>query len=1159
MHFGNPGACDAPDAGLPALPHLSEMIRLPDNMKAMVSVERADWIDAGTVRVFPFQPPRRDGNNNPGFRFNRQAYQADGPLPERLASIGHVQGWSGLAVTGLSVYPVRYYPATERIEIAHSITVRVDFHPDRSHHFVRPARPGRRTTKLHRAILLNPPSEPPPRQLDFDQHEPVRMLVVVMEEALETAQPLIDFHHNSGLRTEVWLADDIEDEFEIKERVLELYDDGDGLEYLFLIGDAYGDDPDVPMHRWRPDPIDRGGSPDGGSLTSHSDNWYVCLDEPDEDGYEDHIPDLSVGRLVYAGQNNLDQLELQVEKLMDYFEWNLNDEDNGAWLSRALLVAAEPEQGEDHDYELLHYIGTKRRIENADYDLDAPEFITAYGGEEGANNDFVIEQMNEGVGIVNYRGHGSENRWASWSPESFRSAQIDELENRDMPFILVSSACLNANIATYSGNCLLELFQKHEGGGTLSAHGAVVSTWTWGNSRFDSTLFLNWFDRGIYDLGGASVAAMADLVTYYDQRRYTTIGRMNVRAYIWLGDPALEIKLHAPAELEVDIEEVLPLGTEDLTAMIELDGEPLEGARLCLRSEEDGIYDVGFSDENGRVELLFDPPLEEVMELTWMVYERNAIPAQGEIFVIGGVGTLTGTVTDSADDSPVGDAELELSRFGLEAVSNPEGRYSFDEVPAGEYDLTVRAAGYISQSVHVEVVEDEVTTMDFALLFSRLELDSVEVRQHLGIGQDAVQREFRFTNEGNGDLIWNCEIDFGGDAEPYERIWEFDPSESTGDTRLNGIAFVEGNIYIAGGHNNIEPNYIYVFSMAGDLEDTFEQPEGCNGIGIRDLAASEEYLYGSAGGDILKFDLHGEVELTIDGPYNPNTALALDDQGCIWVGQGTSPLIKIDEDGNHIGVIGNDLNIRALAWYPHEPEGCFLLAFVQGDQEEPVSLYRINPATGDIIFTADLTEEDGEDIGSGLAATNTYHAGEWSLAGMVYNGREIRRLRIWNLGTETGWLSTQPDSGMVEPDQEGSTVLTFCGDGYDTDLRFTADLIFHNNGDEPLIEVPVTLVIGVDVAPLNDRPELPEEISITSHPNPFNAVTTIAYQLPVRDWIKLRLFDLTGREVVSLVDGQVDAGFHRIVWNGQSAPAGVYFCQMVTSTESRTIKLILMK
>jgi hypothetical protein len=66
-------------------------------------------------------------------------------------------------------------------------------------------------------------------------------------------------------------------------------------------------------------------------------------------------------------------------------------------------------------------------------------------------------------------------------------------------------------------------------------------------------------------------------------------------------------------------------------------------------------------------------------------------------------------------------------------------------------------------------------------------------------------------------------------------------------------------------------------------------------------------------------------------------------------------------------------------------------------------------------------------------------------------------------------------------------------------------------------------------------------------PNPFNPSTVIMYHLPAAGRVTLKVFDLLGREIATLVDGPVQAGSHSVTWNAGSCGSGVYFARLSAS------------
>ncbi len=75
--------------------------------------------------------------------------------------------------------------------------------------------------------------------------------------------------------------------------------------------------------------------------------------------------------------------------------------------------------------------------------------------------------------------------------------------------------------------------------------------------------------------------------------------------------------------------------------------------------------------------------------------------------------------------------------------------------------------------------------------------------------------------------------------------------------------------------------------------------------------------------------------------------------------------------------------------------------------------------------------------------------------------------------------------------------------------------------------------------------EIPTEFGLgQNYPNPFNPTTTISYQLAAVSAVTLKVYDVLGREVVTLENKLLPAGFYIVRWDGSSQPSGVYFYQL---------------
>jgi hypothetical protein len=71
-----------------------------------------------------------------------------------------------------------------------------------------------------------------------------------------------------------------------------------------------------------------------------------------------------------------------------------------------------------------------------------------------------------------------------------------------------------------------------------------------------------------------------------------------------------------------------------------------------------------------------------------------------------------------------------------------------------------------------------------------------------------------------------------------------------------------------------------------------------------------------------------------------------------------------------------------------------------------------------------------------------------------------------------------------------------------------------------------------------------------NYPNPFNPTTTLSYQLSEASRVTLKVYDILGREVVTLIDEQEDAGYYQKPFNARRLASGIYFSQLIATDGS---------
>lgn len=94
----------------------------------------------------------------------------------------------------------------------------------------------------------------------------------------------------------------------------------------------------------------------------------------------------------------------------------------------------------------------------------------------------------------------------------------------------------------------------------------------------------------------------------------------------------------------------------------------------------------------------------------------------------------------------------------------------------------------------------------------------------------------------------------------------------------------------------------------------------------------------------------------------------------------------------------------------------------------------------------------------------------------------------------------------------------------------------------------------------SDRPGVPDKFDVSqNYPNPFNPSTKITYQLPTAGHVILKIFDALGREVATLVNDNLAAGYYDVTFNADRLPSGIYFYRLAAGGYVSVKKMVLMK
>jgi len=521
-------------------------------------------------------------------------------------------------------------------------------------------------------------------------------------------------------------------------------------------------------------------------------------------------------------------------------------------------------------------------------------------------------------------------------------------------------------------------------------------------------------------------------------------------------------------------------------------------------------------------------------------------------------GVIQGYVLDVENEAPL-EGALVTATNGSNAVTDEEGFFRIDRALMGDIDITASLDGFNDETLeNLFIDEDDTLELVFLLTHPEFELSTNEIETELESGE-LDDFSISIFNSGNGPLEWSVEERLRGDydADPWESRSSFYVSEMVDDPRIQGIAFVDDLLYVAGGGG--DENLIYLINLEGEFVGSYPQPTDTH-YGLNDLTYDGELLWGiDSGGEVYGFTLEGEPIFQWDCPVEAGRAITWDQRReILWCTSATSERISgcsvMGEELVSVNQFG--LNIYGLTYRDNDPDGYQLYA-IHSDDLESMELYKIDIAHHDSIRVKDLKHpESGSPRGLFIADPFDIYS---TVLLVATNKFDEDRIDVFQMFSFTDWMIAEPDQGIVNQQEERELVLTLDTGDLLPENTYEGRLLFTHNA----VGGSENILITLNVEPLSTPDEehsLPNEFMLnTPYPNPFNSSTLITYSLPVTSQVSLKLFDLVGREISTMFEGFKQAGLHTIKLNANYLPSGLYLVRLNVSDHVFTRKVMLVR
>lgn len=638
--------------GLPELPAWSGVFAVPPDAGLGLDVLESETRTLAGVRPRAAEDWQSDYLESPlpGRTPNAEVY-GGGAFPAEPAGYGAPALWHGVRVVPLDLMPFQWRADTGELTVYTRLRVRLD-HQGSDRRNLAPA--GRPLSPLAREMVLpglaNPERLEEALRLDpLSTHSLGRYLVIVLDEGILYLQPWIDWKRQQGYEVTVVPRSELGSNPSmavIKQRVSQQYT-GEGLDYLLLVGDY---DASPQLYNLAANTVQGGNYAEstwGGDIVS--DHEYTLLEG------DDYFPEILVGRLSVDSHQQLSSL---VTKLVAY-EKTPPQNGNDNWYRDALVI---------YDVALA---GSRRETKLAVRDM---LFESGYADVDTVNNNYygndlppaiVTGYVNQGVGIVNYRGYGHRYQWVG---PQFGVTQINnDLTNFNSWPIVTSIVCGGGDFGSFQFDpCFGEAWLRATSG--PSPKGAVafigpseLDTHTKWNNAIDLGIYQGLLREGIHRIGALMMRGKLELWTQFPNEReedWSIGGAGNCvphyfHAYNLLGDPGMEVRTREPLHLVLEAPALLPGGPRQIHVRVtaEQDGTPVPGAHVYFYHPDSQSGRLGLTDASGDAWLDLDELAAGNYLLT--VHGTNLYPLQQAVSVTDQPSALALTglaVSDDQDD-----------------------------------------------------------------------------------------------------------------------------------------------------------------------------------------------------------------------------------------------------------------------------------------------------------------------------------------------------------------------------------------------------------------------------------------------------------------------------------------------------------------------------
>jgi len=1186
--------------GMPRLPLLRQLISVPVGAEVVATITDAkrQTIDLRARGInYPILPRQESisKSTDPAkvpFVVNRDFYNRDQWTSDPAISVSEIGYMRGVRLFAVDFAPVRYNAATSQLEVISQANVSISFpgadHAATQDLFERTYSPA--FQGMYEQMLLNPE----PARATLNRY-PMSYLIITPESFVSALQPFVDWKKKEGFNVIVaTTAQTGTTASAIKTYMQGLWNaattQNPAPSYLLIVGDIA----QVPSNN--------------GTTGSHvTDLPYVRLQGTD------FVPELYFGRF---SATTVAEVTNQVNKTLMHEQYSMPSD---AYLGEVVMIAGvDGSFGPTHangqiNYGVNNYFNTAHGITSHTYMYPA----------SGSSDAQIVANVSAGVGYVNYTAHGSET---SWADPTFTISNINSLQNTNEYPVVVGNCCLTNAFDT--GVCFGEALLRAQNKGAVIYIGGTNSTYWdedywWGvgykppvvgsgspyvaNRIGAYDAMFHDHNEAIADWGSnvgatmfmgnmAVVQANSSRINYYWE------------IYSIMGDPSLIPYLGIPAANSAQLQDTMFLGI----GTIDVIADPYSYVAISMNNV---LHGAGLADASGNLTLNFTPftepgtaqivitrslrkpmianiqvvpnagPYVTISPITVVDPNQNGLAEAGETismgFTFNNVGiadatNLTASITTANPDVTILTGSAPIANVPAGGTINVPSIFSVLINPDIEDQSVVPFDISVTDGTNVWATSRSITANNADVEVGQVSMNDTNGNGFLEPGEN-VTITMNITNYGHmpaegGSMVVvinnpSVTADYTnftipplaiGVNVPITFIVTIGTDIPSGTVVPVGIAITSGTQLInhtimlpigvigenfeSGGFTsfpwtNTSPN---PWTIQSGTTNAHGGNYGAKSGTIGNNASTElsvTMIVGAAGNISFWRKVSSEsnydwLRFSIDGTEMGSWSGIQD-----WA-QYTYPV----QPGNHVfkWVYSKDVSMTGgsdAAWiddvvFPMSGSGSAALIYC------PTSEINFNDVESGSVVSADFVLRNLGNVAlSGMISTP---------AGFVLSQNGT------NLPTDYNY--------MLDAGANATYTITYTVPNPAVNLDST---IFISSNDP---STPVyMLAIHVTAAVPNDDPSTPYITKLEgNYPNPFNPETAIRFSLKESGPVRISIFNVKGQLVRTLVNGNLPAGAHNLVWNGKDdnnrpVSSGIYMYRMESAGYHQTLKMMLMK